>query len=696
MGKTSGFKFQAGRTRRARLLPCLAAGLAAAGGLSAQDVRDKEKADPKATGSATVTITAEATSVEVAKTPNPVLVIDAERLQTLGTPTLARTLELAMPGRLIGGVGNVSSLFINGARSQDNVVLLDGIRILSRDMGVDLSQISLSGIERVEVLSGAASTLYGSDAHGGVVSLFSAAPSSRGLSGFVAGHTDTLGLVRLDASVAYGWENSWLRAGADLKQTPLQFVTANPYRHSTGHIGYGLRIGEGSTLTINYRQMYRGEPLPNNWGYDPVTYEPGRAYDYERESATWQSMATASFKSAITPSLYGEINVGGMSQERYSATNYNLRATQERLSGNALAAWRQGKAGATVLADYYDEKYWTGDGKYNKDNAATGRHLAIAVEGSVDATPVLRLVASARQQWDDISAPLEGYDENWNTVIVGMQEASIGQLTWKVGANLLLPSGFRAYASAGTAFNAPSLFAISNNVGQHMPEPSNEKSTSILAGVGYEKPGWWVRADASRIAYSDFLDWVYIDPDSGSWNGYYVNRGDIRVQGLELSGGVRGEGYNAGLFVRSQEGRNMELPKEVQLSWFENRPFFAAGLNADYALGKAVALGLSVAYIGHRYVYHGDLGGGYAEKTTYTDASLYAIWRPAKNLAVTIRGERLLQDGVSREDWENYKDLGRYQDEDGQYIYPGRDNVALVPGYPSPGRTLALEVRYKF
>jgi outer membrane cobalamin receptor len=674
MGKTSSFRLRAGKTKTKcpRILPCLVAGFAAVSGLSAQGIGEKEKAEPKVSGSATVTVTAEATTIEVAKTPNPVVVLDAEKLQTLGTPTLARTLELVMPGRLISGVGNVSSLFINAARSEDNVVLLDGVRISSRDMGIDLSQISLSGIERVEVLSGAASTLYGSDAHGGVVSLFSAAPSSKGLSGFAAGHTDTLGQLRAETSIAYSWENSWLRAGADMKQTPLNFETENPYRHSTGHIGYGLRLGEGSTLTLNYRQMYRGEPLPNKWSYGV-----GRAYDYERESALWQSMATASLKSAISPSLYGEINIGDMSQERYDATNYNPRITQERLSGNALAAWKQGKAGVTVLADYYDEKYWTGD---NKGDAATGQHVAIAVEGNVEATPTLRFVASIRQQSDDISAPLEGYDDNWDTVIVGMQDISISQMTWKVGANLLLPSGFRAYASAGTAFNAPSLFAISNNAAMDKPEPGNEQSASVLAGVGYDKSRWWVKADASRISYSDFLDWVDIDPST--YTGYYVNRGDIRIQGLELSGGLRGEGYNAGIFVRSQEGRNMEWPKEAQLPWFENRPFFTTGLNADYTLNKAT-LGINAAYIGHRYVHHGDRGARYPEKTTYTDASVYAVWRLSKSLTATIRGERLLHGGVSREDWEKYKDLDR-------------NNVALVPGYPSPGRTLGLEVRYRF
>jgi len=685
-----------------RLAHCIAASLLTAGFAfadtpSAADDEDKKKMEPKVAGSATVTVTAEATTIDLAKTPNPVLVLDAERLQLLGTDDLARTLNLTLPGRTTtsGGIGATTSVFMNGARSQDTVILLDGLRVSSGNLGIDPSNFLLSGIERVEILSGAASTLYGGDAHGGVISLFSAAPSSKkGLSGFASLRTDTLGQARAGTSVSYGWEGSWLQGAFDAERSPQATETRNPYRHTSGHLGYGLRLGENSLLTLNYRQQYRGTPLPLNWGYGgPPDYAQVRAYDYEREYSRWQSVASASLRSAFTSSLYGEINVGNISQENYY-TNNNSKYTLDMLNGNALLAWKQGRGGLTLLVDYNDEEYWDSYMTvFNMDTyeeetlpAATARHTAVVVEGSVEPVPALRFVASVRQQSDDISRP-------------GESDASISQATWKVGVNFLAPSGFRAYANTGTAFNAPSLYALRNNAGVGKPTPGNEESSSVLGGVGYERPGWWVRADASRISYSNVLVWTYDPaiPDFPWFNGYYDTQKDIRVQGLEVSGGMRRSDWNAELFVRSQEGRDMTRPKEEQLKWFMSRPFFSAGLNADCAL-KKTKLGLTVSYIGHRYVYHGDkqrldpasdpewptyINSGIAEKTHFIDSSAYATMQFGKNLTATLRAERLFQDGISREDWENYKDLDR-------------NNVAFVPGYPVPGRSLGLAFRYRF
>jgi hypothetical protein len=145
---------------------------------------------------------------------------------------------------------------------------------------------------------------------------------------------------------------------------------------------------------------------------------------------------------------------------------------------------------------------------------------------------------------------------------------------------------------------------------------------------------------------------------------------------------MRGGGWSAEIFARFQEGRDMTLPVESQLQAFMNRPFFSAGLSADGAL-KKVRLGLNASYIGHRYVFSDDLGPNYPEKTHYVDASVYASMQVAKNLKLTLRAERLFQDGVTREEWEALDDLGR-------------DNTAVLPGYPSPGRSLSLEARYSF
>lgn len=70
-----------------------------------------------------------------------------------------------------GGPGAVASVFIRGANSNQTLVLIDGVRVLNTSGGFDFSGLAADNVERIEVLRGPQSTLYGSEAIGGVVSI---------------------------------------------------------------------------------------------------------------------------------------------------------------------------------------------------------------------------------------------------------------------------------------------------------------------------------------------------------------------------------------------------------------------------------------------------------------------------------------------------------------------------------------------
>ena len=107
--------------------------------LSAEGPEEKY---PKADAAATVTVSAEATPVEVVKTPNPVKIIEGEDLARLQARTLADLLAVLQPGAVMntGGPGKQSSAFLNGTLSKNVVILLDGLRLneptgVSPDLG---------------------------------------------------------------------------------------------------------------------------------------------------------------------------------------------------------------------------------------------------------------------------------------------------------------------------------------------------------------------------------------------------------------------------------------------------------------------------------------------------------------------------------------------------------------------------------
>lgn len=109
--------------------------------------------------------------------PQASTVITGDEIRRAGAPSLAQLLK-SQPGiavRQYGPVGALSTMSLRGSLGTGVLVLRDGVKLNSPERGgVDLSTVSLVGIERVEILSGGASALYGAEAVGGVVNLISA------------------------------------------------------------------------------------------------------------------------------------------------------------------------------------------------------------------------------------------------------------------------------------------------------------------------------------------------------------------------------------------------------------------------------------------------------------------------------------------------------------------------------------------
>jgi len=112
-----------------------------------------------------------------------VTVFTAEEMQRRDVPVVAELLR-GTPGATVvraGGVGNVTSLFVRGGESSYNKVMLDGIPLNEPGGTFNFSNLTTDFVERIEVVRGAQSALFGSDAMASVVQLISRRPA-RGLS----------------------------------------------------------------------------------------------------------------------------------------------------------------------------------------------------------------------------------------------------------------------------------------------------------------------------------------------------------------------------------------------------------------------------------------------------------------------------------------------------------------------------------
>ena len=168
-----------------------------------------------------VVVTGTRTEVLVQDSLLPVQVLDREEIQR----SQAASLQDLLKGRAgigfsnQGGLGKLTTLNIRGTESDHVLVLVDGIRIGSATAGLAMFQdLPIEQIERVEILRGPRSSLYGSEAIGGVIQVFTTR-GGKGLQKNLRLGAGSNNLSEASAGFGYRGERGWVGAQAAYQQT---------------------------------------------------------------------------------------------------------------------------------------------------------------------------------------------------------------------------------------------------------------------------------------------------------------------------------------------------------------------------------------------------------------------------------------------------------------------------------------------
>ena len=261
----------------------------------------------------TMVVTATRQVTQVSETLADVTVLEREDIERASGST---TLELLarQPGLQLsntGGVGKTSSIFIRGAEARHTLLLIDGVPLGSATTGTpSLADIPLSQIERIEIVRGPASAVYGSDAIGGVIQIFTrrgagplrfdafAGMGSRNTQEYAAGISgggeSVSGSLRISHQTTDGFD-----AAAD----PVRYRAVNGSLPSADSDGYyqtavtgniAFRPADGHELgvtayAIDGRNQYdAGGPLIN--AYANVRSSIYTAYSQNRLTSNWTSL----------------------------------------------------------------------------------------------------------------------------------------------------------------------------------------------------------------------------------------------------------------------------------------------------------------------------------------------------------------------------------------------------------------------
>lgn len=150
-----------------------------------------------------IVITAQSTAVSVENAVQKITVINSDQIEKSGANNLTDILTYQTGIRLAQDNVLGSSMDLGGISGQNVKILIDGVPVIGRQNGnVDLSQINLNNIERIEVVEGPLSVNYGTNALAGTVNIITKKKGKRGYSVNVNPFYETIGNYNLSGSIS--------------------------------------------------------------------------------------------------------------------------------------------------------------------------------------------------------------------------------------------------------------------------------------------------------------------------------------------------------------------------------------------------------------------------------------------------------------------------------------------------------------
>ena len=508
-----------------------------------------------------VVVTAARTAQTVDQALAPVTVITRDEIERSQATSVTELLNRT-PGMQIasnGGAGSIANVYLRGTRSAQTLVLIDGHKINSVDSNIaPLQYLDPDQIERIEVVRGPKSSLYGADAMGGVIQIFTrkgkgkpglqlkAGIGNRGTgeygvnySGEVAGTRFSFGAKLYETQ---GYDHTESQAGTD--------AGANAYRNKsvTGSVS---RVFENDVETGFMFSHSRGKAeYDHNFGsretypYNDFKITRLSSYITLPVNEIWDSRLDAGYVSENTDRM-----------EEGSAGTHQDSFTKSRL----------------LSASWQNDVFWL-----ENQLLTTGldyAHDRIETDIVYAENSRYNLGIFAQNLWELERSELQAgirYDKN---------ESYGKNVTGNIAWGFDLPGNMRLTPSYGTAFRAPT-FTDLYWPGSENPGLKAERSENFELELRGSHRGvnWSVNLYENQI--KDMLTWHVPDPDN-PYAGRMENIDEARIRGLELAADAQLMGWHLAGSLTFLDPENRTTGKTL-----EHRAQQLLTFDADRDIGK--------------------------------------------------------------------------------------------------------------
>ena len=532
---------------------------------------------------------------------------DIDRLQPASLPDLLRG-QAGLSISNNGGMGKESSVFLRGAESDQTIVLVDGIKIGSATLGkAALQDIPVDQIERIEIVRGPYSSLYGSEAIGGVIQIFTRRPQgafSPNFS-FAVGTHET---ARTAAGVGGRGEKGWYSVNAAHERT----------EGIDSCRGAGFPIFAGCFTVEPDKDAYRNTSLSAQGGYTfnaqwdaeaRIMRAEGRNEydgDFQNRSSVTEQIASARVRYRPTQTLTLTLNAGestDTSDDYKDAASVGYFDTH-RSQGSVQADIAAGGGVFTVGFDWLRDRI---------DSATT--YVDVTTGNVIDQRINHAMFGQWQQTFGAHSLQLSlRRDEN---------DQFGGKTTGAVLWGWDLTEALRFTASYGTAYKAPTFNELYFPFfGDPALRPETSRSFELGLRGEHGWGSWSVNAFQTRAE-----DLIGYDPTprDGLPFGGANNIDAARIRGVEIGGDTTLAGWNlhgsaTWLDPRDDQGADIDniLPRRARQ---------AARIDADRRFG-GFSVGASVSAQGYRYDDPANTRrmGGYATTDLRIGYALTPAW----------------------------------------------------------------------
>jgi len=598
-----------------------------------------------------IVVSAARSEIYQAETGSATTVVTGEQIRNSGKLTVEEVLK-SVPGVSVvgsGGFGGSVQVYLRGAKPGHVLVMIDGIEVndpISVDRSFDFANLTTDNIERIEVVRGPQSTLYGSDAMSGVINIVTrkgtAEPEASVFSEIGARNTFREGgeLRGVKGALDYSFYLSRLDSKGINKVSAG--TEEDGYRNTTFSSRIGYKVFEDAELSLVTRYTdakaeidaaaYDDDPNYISWSRD---YAMKAAFDHPLNSwwkhnlsFSWHYLDRKDRNEKDEAHPYDYISDWYKGDTQKTAYQHDL----------TLAPWD------TLIAGF----------EYEKERGSSYYYSEYYDYYSFD-------IKSSETKQDRKSVENKGYylqnqfkfrDRLFVTPGLRVDDHQLfgAETTYKISAVYhILESGTSLKANYGTAFKAPSLYQLYSSYGDPALNPDKSKSYDF----GFEQKLFGNRFSFSLTRFrSDFKDMV--DYDFGA--SKYMNVGRARTEGYEAGAGLRildGLTLNANFTYTDTENKDTGLE-------LLRRPRHQVNLALDWRFMPKADLNLGMIYVGRR-------NENFVKDKAYTVFRIASSYELTRNFRLFARIENLFDK--------------KYEE---------------IPGYAVPGRSFYAGVKASF